>query len=113
MAKYKAGDVILIEFRFAQDPALSKRRPAVILAHLSDEPDITYQICAITSKNHTDRFKGIWVKCETVKGRQMGISTDSFIQIESLDVVKEVDIQKVLGECPFMEELLALLDSLE
>ena len=52
MAKFIAGDVVVVPFPFS-DLSQSKRRPALVLAELTGDDLI---LCQITSKSITDRY---------------------------------------------------------
>ena len=52
MAKFIAGDVVVVPFPFS-DLSQSKRRPALVLAELTGDDLI---LCQITSRSITDRY---------------------------------------------------------
>ena len=52
MAKFIAGDVVVIPFPFS-DLSQAKRRPALVLATLTGDDLI---LCQITSRSITDRY---------------------------------------------------------
>lgn len=100
MSNYARGNVVLVHFPY-KEGGTTKLRPAVVIEGFPDES----YICQITSKNRSDQFKGFWIEKDSSEGVLMGIKTDSFINVETTTTIKNIMIETVIGNCPFIDEI--------
>lgn len=109
MPRYAPGDVVLVYFPWeTEDGTLDyKKRPAVVRSFEGDSDRLLIQI---TSTNRSDKLPGIWVTKDSKEGEQMGILSDSFINVGTQRVISLRDIDRLIGFCPYMEEIEQLID---
>ncbi|MGM1429563.1 type II toxin-antitoxin system PemK/MazF family toxin [Sphingobacterium lactis] len=99
---YEIGDVVWVHYPFEDDPQITKLRPAVIV-EIDDIP--TFLMVQITSKNRSDKNEGRWVTAQSDVGQMMGLKRDSFINYHSCFKAEEFAIVKLMGFCPFIDEI--------
>ncbi len=102
---YEKGDVILVLFPY-EEKNMTKKRPALVL----DVHEGYYTICQITSRNKTGQSPGMWILKDSPLGRQMGIMTDSFINLGRTVKITEDFIDKKIGHYPDVDNLLKQFD---
>lgn len=100
MSSYKRGDVVMVHFPFAENPRISKPRPAIIL---EDEDDPKFILIQCTSTNRSDKLLGIWVISSSKEGKIMGLPLDTFINLDHIIELPKWSIIRKIGDCPFME----------
>ena len=97
------GDVVLIAFPFlAEGQPLRKRRPAVIVqADRYNRRRDAIVIAAITSSlGHKELPSKVFVRKNTVAGRQGGLRLDSVVDCQTLATVPRAEIVRRLGTLP-------------
>lgn len=109
MPRYAIGDVILVHWVYEKDGYLIDRpRPAVIIDIPSHE---SYQAIKVTKVDRSKQFPGIWVLANSVEGKKMGITINSFIHATDQIEVRVSDIIRPIGKCPYMDKIDELLKS--
>ena len=109
MARYDRGDVVLVYFPYRDENnnLVVKVRPAVILSLEGDQERIIIQV---TSKNRSDKLRGLWVVKDSTDGREMGLRTDSFINITYQITITLRDIIRKIGYCPLIDKIDEMLE---
>ena len=75
---------------------------------LSDLSNGIFKLAQITSTDRRDKLIGLWITKNSSEGKQMGLLTDSFINLSNTVNVKKFVIVKYIGSCPLMDEIEAL-----
>lgn len=103
--RYKEGDVVLVPFTWKDDEGLIhyKNRPAVVY---SIESEIEHLMIKCTHVNRSGQYPGKWVLKNSDQGRQMGIDEDTFIHYTDTLIIDEKAVRRLIGTCPFMEEII-------
>ena len=107
MAKYSKGDVVFVHYPFWENGELkSKPRPAIIMEVAGSE----HFIIKCTSKNKSDKFKGVWILSSSPEGIKMGFKVNTFINLSETITLKGFAIIRKIGDCPILEKLEDMLD---
>lgn len=109
MAKYFRGDVVWVYYPFQDDPAESKRRPAVLIEDPSDD----FFVVKCTKTDKSKYGPCILIKKGTEEFMQMGLSQTTYICVTEEITLNKVFIDGYIGSCPdnIMDEIDALRDS--
>ena len=103
---YDVGDVVLVHFPYYKEGELIKKvRPAIIQKINSDDESIIIQI---TTNNRSDKKKGLWILKSSKRGKELGILSNSFINVSNTALVNKYALIKPIGHCSFMDEIYEL-----
>lgn len=98
MHLYQSGDVVLLPFPYQENDSNGnyqfKVRPGLILEL---KGKLVYAVIQITTKNKSDTHKGIWVKASSDRGKLMGLTKDSYINLEIIQDINESEIIRTIG----------------
>ncbi len=109
MTIYKRGAVILVRFPNS-DLMTYKKRPALVVQDETVATGLSQRVVAmITSNLVRTGDTRVFVGKDTPAGQAMGLITDSVIVTDNLATVQEREIDKVLGQCPRVPEVDAVL----
>ncbi|MBI5344413.1 MAG: type II toxin-antitoxin system PemK/MazF family toxin [Deltaproteobacteria bacterium] len=96
---FKRGDVILVCFPNS-DLKTYKKRPALVVQADNLNTGLHQKIVAmITSNLSRSGSTRVLVEKNSVRGKQMGILSDSMVVADNLVTVLEKEIDKVIGTC--------------
>ena len=103
MSRYKRGDVVLVKYPWEEDGRIFfKKRPGVVLEELADRESL---IIKCTHVNRSDKLLGIWVLANSKEGLEMGILENTFINLTEMLELKNSEIDRVIGYCPFIDRI--------
>lgn len=108
MSQYSRGDVVFVHYPYRDfDGTLkTKPRPAVIL----DVSGNDHYVIKCTTKNRSDKLKGVWVLSSSPEGVEMGFRENTFINLTETITLKGFAIIRKIGDCPILNQLEDLLD---
>jgi mRNA-degrading endonuclease toxin of MazEF toxin-antitoxin module len=111
MSRYKRDDVVRVPFAyFSKQKGCfeEKARPFVVIDVEDETGNIT--VSCTTQLHQSNKYSGITVKADSEEGRQMGINEDSFIYCNQTITLKNSEIKRRIGTCPFIKDILKLLN---
>lgn len=105
MTNYKRGDVILVLYPNS-DLQTYKKRPALIVQADDVNPELRQRIVAlITSNLNRTGLTRVTISKNSSACQQMGLLTDSVVVADNLATVLEREVNRVIGNCPIMEQV--------
>lgn len=103
MSAYKRGDVVLVYYPWEENgQQCIKQRPGVVLEECADKKSL---IIKCTSTNRSDKLQGIWVLASSKEGIEMGLLTDTFINLTEQMELSIHHIAKLIGHCPYIDKI--------
>lgn len=109
MTSYKRGDVILVRFPNS-DLVTYKKRPALVVQADDIRTELPQKIVAlITSNLRRTGETRVRVEKDSDAGKQMGLIFDSVVILDNLVTVGDLQVDRVIGSCPIMEQVDAAL----
>lgn len=106
----KRGDVVLVLYPDS-NLRTAKRRPALVVQADMLQTGLAQTIVAMISSNlaragHPSR---VMIARSSAEGQQMGLHSDSVIMTDNLATVLDTEIDRSIGSCPNMTEIVRAL----
>jgi len=106
--KYSYGDVILVNFPQANLRRYD-RRPALIVQSDAARTEFNQRVIVqITSAGRTGPTR-LAVTMSSPSEKSMGLRTDSYIVCDKIQTVNCARFEKIISQCPIMDEVQARL----
>jgi hypothetical protein len=103
MSRYTRGDVVLVWYPWEEDGVIKvKKRPGVVLEECADRESL---IIKCTHKNRSEKLLGIWVLADSDEGKEMGILENTFINLTEQLQLKNYEVVRIIGYCPFIDKI--------
>lgn len=108
--QFHAGDVVLCNFPYREDPTKWKRRPALVLKAVTVSGKEKYTIAQITTtdRTHDPNVHGKLIDIKSSAAKQMGLLSTSFVNLSTIKVVSRDIIKEAIGSCPIFSELMGI-----
>ena len=108
---FSVGDVVIVPYPYEDKNGniIRKVRPAVISKIHQDNS----ALIQITSVNRVGRNSGYWVTKDSDIGIEMGLLTDSFINLESIRWIPSKYIIRKIGNYSEIEKANKAIDTLQ
>lgn len=103
---YLPGDVVFCKFPLREDPTQWTTRPALVMSVIDGGK--AYKLAQITSTDRSGQLPGIFVEFTSKVGRAMRLRMDSFINLSNIRQVDATGIERYLGSCPIMDQIVAV-----
>src|SRR5436309_526594 len=92
----KRGDVVLVQFTFADRPG-TKPRPALVVQDDALNARLTNTILASISSNFRGTATQLFIDISTSEGTRSGLRHNSVVLCENLTTIDQSKIRRVIG----------------
>lgn len=107
--KYCVGDVVECpQFPYQDDPSKHSRRPGLILKVEMSNQQLYFWVAKITTSDNSHYITGKFVSAKSKEGKQMRLTSDSFVHLENVARIPLFGIKRLIGVCPIMEKIRSL-----
>jgi hypothetical protein len=108
---YGVGDVVIVHYPYKDEKGeiIRKVRPAIVTRIHEDNS----ALIQITSVNRTKSNSGYWVVKDSDLGKEMGLLTDSFINLETVRWIPNKYIIRKIGNYSDIDKAIKALSNLK
>lgn len=108
MVKLHRGDVIEVKYHYDPKTNKFKTRPVIVLHNAPKNADVVSVYC--TSQNDGNDEDSIFVPFDSKEGILIGLTKDTYIRPGIIKTIEADFINRPLGKCPFMNDILKLIE---
>lgn len=108
---YKVGDVVIVPYPYKDESGeiIRKIRPAIVTKIHGNKS----ALIQITSVNRVNRNSGYWITKDSDLGKEMGLLTDSFINLETIRWIPAKFIIRKIGNYPDIDKAILAIKNLQ
>jgi hypothetical protein len=100
---YNVGDVVNVWFAYIENGELkAKERPAIVY---KVHQELSHALIQLTGTNRSGQKPGFWVTKNSAEGISMGLTKDSFINLEETYWIPNKFIRRLRGICTEMDKI--------